>query len=209
LYLLDTNVDGNSSTDRELTFRLYSSDLDLRISQEIILGIGGVRALRTLGYNPSVWHMNEGHSAFLALERAREHVEAGKSMTEAIELVKTSTVFTTHTSVPAGNDQFPLWLIDKYFANYWPQLGLDREQFIDLGRHRQPWGDTFSMPVLALHMAAQRNAVSELHGVVARRMWNFLWPDKPEEQVPITHITNGVHTYFVRSLPGKGLDGAH
>jgi starch phosphorylase len=194
LYLLDTNVEGNSPTDRELTSRLYSSDLDLKISQEIILGIGGVRALRTLGYNPSVWHMNEGHSAFLALERARELVEAGRSMTEAAELVKASTVFTTHTPVPAGNDEFPQWLIDKYFADFWPQLGLEREQFIDLARHRQPWGDTFSMPVLALNLAAQRNAVSELHGVVARRMWRFLWPDISEDEVPIAHITNGVHT---------------
>jgi starch phosphorylase len=194
LYLLDSNVDENSTIDRDLTSRLYSSDLDLRISQEIILGIGGVRALRTLGYNPSVWHMNEGHSAFLALERARELVEAGHSMTEAIQLVRAGTVFTTHTPVPAGNDQFPLWLIDKYFANYWPQLGLDREQFIELARHRQPWGDTFSMPVLALNMSSQRNAVSELHGKVARRMWHFMWPDKSEDEVPITYVTNGVHT---------------
>lgn len=194
LYLLDTNVEGNSPVDRELTSRLYNSDLDLRISQEIILGIGGVRALRMLGYNPSVWHMNEGHSAFLALERSRELVEAGHSMQDAISLVKTSTVFTTHTPVPAGNDQFPLWLIDKYFANYWPQLGLEREQFIDLGRQLQPWGDMFSMPVLALTMAEHRNAVSEMHGIVARRMWNFLWPDKAEDEVPITHVTNGVHT---------------
>jgi len=203
LYLLDSDVDGNSPSDRELTSRLYISDLDLRISQEIILGIGGVRALRLLGYNPDVWHMNEGHSAFLALERARELVSDGKTFEEAAELIRASTVFTTHTSVPAGADEFPHWLIDKYFTQMWSQLGLDREQFIDLARNRQPWGaETFSMPILALRSARLRNGVSELHGEVARKMWNFLWPDLPEAEVPIGHITNGVHsaTWLARSL---------
>lgn len=194
LYLLDTNVDGNSPTDRELTARLYSSDLDLRISQEIILGIGGVRALRILGYNPSVWHMNEGHSAFLGLERARELIESGHTFEQAAEIVRGSSVFTTHTPVPAGNDEFPLWLIDKYFANFWPQLGLDRDQFLDLARHHQSWGDTYSMPILALRLSDKRNAVSQLHGQVSRKMWHFLWPDLPEDEVPITYVTNGVHT---------------
>ncbi|MBN2146713.1 MAG: alpha-glucan family phosphorylase [Anaerolineales bacterium] len=195
LYLLDSDVEGNSPSDRELTSRLYISDLDLRISQEIILGVGGVRALRMLGYNPDVWHMNEGHSGFLALERIREHVAAGDSFEKATEKVRASTVFTTHTPVPAGNDEFPLWLIDKYFSNLWPQLGLEREQFIQLAHNRQPWGgESFSMPILALRHSSQRNGVSELHGQVARKMWNFLWPDLPEEEVPITHITNGVHT---------------
>jgi len=147
LYLLDTNVEGNTQTDRGLTARLYNSDLDLRISQEIILGIGGVRALRMLGYNPSVWHLNEGHSAFLNLERAREFVEAGYTFEEAAERIRLTSVFTTHTPVPAGNDEFPLWLVDKYFSQFWPNLGLEREQFIALGLHRNPWGDTFSMPI--------------------------------------------------------------
>lgn len=194
LYLLDSNVDGNSPPDRELTARLYGSDLDLRISQELILGIGGVRALRVLGYNPSVWHMNEGHSAFMALERVRELVEAGHAFEEAAQIVRASSVFTTHTPVPAGNDEFPLWLIDKYFSHLWPQLGLDRDQFIDLARHNQSWGETFSMPILALRHSDQRNAVSELHGQVSRNMWRFLWPERQVEQVPITHVTNGVHT---------------
>lgn len=194
LYLLDTDVEENSPTDRELTARLYSSDLDLRISQEIILGIGGVRALRMLGYNPSVWHLNEGHSAFLNLERAREMIEAGHTFEEAVELICHSSVFTTHTPVPAGNDEFPLWLIDKYFSQWWSSLGLDRDQFIDFARHQNPWGDTFSMPILALRFAENRNGVSELHGKVARKMWHFLWPERREEDVPITHITNGVHT---------------
>ncbi len=194
LYLLDSDVDGNSPTDRELTSRLYISDMDSRISQEIILGIGGVRALRELGYNPAVWHMNEGHSAFLVLERIRELVKAGNTFDEAAQLVRPTTVFTTHTPVPAGSDEFPLWLVDKYFSSFWPQLGLDRQQFINLAHHVLPWGESFSMPILALGMSARRNGVSELHGKVARKMWGFLWPDTKEDDVPITYITNGVHT---------------
>jgi len=194
LYLLDANVEENSVADRALTARLYSSDLDLRISQEMLLGIGGVRALRAMGYKPTVWHMNEGHSAFLVLERMRELIKAGDSIEQAIDKVRDCTVFTTHTPVAAGNDEFPLWLMDKYFSNFWPELGLTRDQFIDLARHTISWGDTFSMPALALRLSSQRNGVSELHGQVARRMWNFLWPDRQEEDVPITHITNGVHT---------------
>ncbi|MBM3121293.1 MAG: glycosyltransferase family 1 protein [Chloroflexi bacterium] len=194
LFLLDSDVDGNAPGDRTLTSRLYTSDLELRISQEILLGIGGVRALRALGYNPAVWHMNEGHSAFLVLERARELVAAGRPYAEAMERVRASSLFTTHTPVPAGNDEFPLWLVDKYFSGFWPQLGLEREAFVDLARRKEPWGETFSMPVLAIRNAERINGVSELHGQVARRMWSFLWPKLPAEQAPIGHITNGVHT---------------
>ena len=194
LYLLDSNVDQNSEHDRALTARLYSSDPDLRISQEILLGIGGVRALRMLGYNPLVWHMNEGHSAFLGLEQARELVQSGKTLDEAIARVKTHNIFTTHTPVAAGNDEFPLWLVDKYFANYWPGLGVDQEGFIDLAGREDGNRATFSMPVLALRFSAQHNGVSEMHGRVARRMWNFLWPEVKEEEVKIGYITNGVHT---------------
>lgn len=202
LYLLDSDVEGNSPADRELTARLYSSDLDLRISQEIILGVGGVRALRTLGYNPNGWHLNEGHSSFLNLERAKELVASGYSFDEAKEKIRATSIFTTHTPVPAGNDEFPLWLTDKYFSHLWPELGLSHEEFIDLARHKNPWGDTFSMPVLALHMTGYNNGVSELHGQVARRMWHFLWPERKVEDVPITHITNGVHsgTWLARRL---------
>ncbi len=194
LYLLDTNVEDNDEADRQLTARLYSNDPDTRISQEILLGIGGVRALRLLGYQPTVWHMNEGHSAFLSLERIREQVAKGLTFDEAAAQVRKVNVFTTHTPGPAGNDQFPLWLVDKYFAQIWPELGLTRDQFIDFARHSQPWGEMYSMPLLALKLSDQRNAVSELHGHVARRMWHFLWPDLSEDDVPITHITNGVHT---------------
>jgi starch phosphorylase len=194
LYLLDSDVEGNSPADRELTSRLYNSDLDFRISQEIILWIGGVRALRVLGYNPKVWHMNEGHSAFMGLERAREIVAAGHTFEDAVEQVSKTSIFTTHTPVPAGNDEFPIWLIDKYFNQLWPELGLDREQFIELAQHKVPWGETFSMPILAFKFAAQRNGVSELHGEVARKMWHSLWPDRAVEDVPISYVTNGIHT---------------
>ncbi len=194
LYLLDSNVEGNSDADRQLTARLYSSDLDLKITQEVILGIGGVRALRKLGYEPTAWHMNEGHSAFSSLERARELVIEGKTFEEASDIVRKNTVFTTHTPVPAGNEQFPLWLMEKYFSHLWPQLGLDRDQFMDIARMQQPWGETFSMPVLAIHMSAFRNGVSELHGQVARKMWQFLFEDTKVDDVPISYVTNGIHT---------------
>ena len=203
LFLLDTDVETNTPFDRELTARLYSNDLDLRISQEIILGIGGVRALRILGYNPSVWHMNEGHSAFSNLERARELVAGGRTFQEAWKMIQTSTTFTTHTTVPAGSDEFPLWLMDKYFANFWPQLGISREEFIQIAHVRQPWGgEAFAMPVLALRLSEHRNAVSELNGRVARRIWNHLWPEAAPEEVPIIHITNGVHvgTWLARRM---------
>ncbi len=195
LYLLDSNVDANNEADRALTARLYSADMDLRISQEMLLGIGGVRALRMLGYNPVVWHMNEGHSAFLGLEQARELVQAGQSLNVAVEKIKAQNVFTTHTPVPAGNDEFPLWLVDRYFSGFWSELGLDQEGFIDLAGRENPNGQpTFSMPVLALRFSGQANGVSELHGQVARKMWSFLWPGVKEEDVRISSITNGVHT---------------
>lgn len=194
LYLLDTNLPSNSEADRQLTARLYSNDLEVRISQEILLGMGGVRALRQLGIDPQVWHMNEGHSAFLALERILELVREGVSYEDAANEVRRSNVFTTHTPVPAGNDQFPLWLIDKYFSNVWAELGMTRDEFVDLGRQETPWGESFCMPVLALHLSDHANGVSELHGQVSRRMWNFLWPERRPDEVPISHITNGVHT---------------
>jgi glycogen phosphorylase len=211
LYLLDTNIEANDPFTRQLTMRLYWSDLNLRVMQEILLGIGGVRALRALGYAPTVWHMNEGHAAFLTLERARELVAQGKTFEQAIEETRGQNVFTTHTPVPAGNDEFPLWLVDKYLATLWPELGIEREQFIDIARHQQSWGETFSMPILALRYSARRNAVSELHGRVSRRMWAHLWPQTPVEQVPITHVTNGVHTGAwmarrVRNLYDRYLD---
>ncbi len=193
LYLLDSNLDPNTDSDKLLTARLYWSDLDRRVMQELLLGVGGVRALRALGYNPSVWHMNEGHAAFLTLERARELVAGGDTFEQAIEKTRGQNVFTTHTPVAAGNDEFPLWLIERYLAALWPQLNLTRDQFFDIARHKMPQGETFSMGILALRNADGRNAVSELHGHVSRKMWHFLWSDKDEDDVPITHVTNGVH----------------
>ncbi len=194
LYLLDSDVDSNSAADRSLSARLYWSDLNFRVGQEVLLGVGGVRALRALGYNPGVWHMNEGHASFLTLERARELVASGYTFAEAVEKTRTGNIFTTHTPVPAGNDEFPLWLVEKHLAAIWPELGLSRDQFMDLARHQQPWGESFSMGVLALRFSSGHNAVSELHGRVSRRMWKSLWPDRGEDDVPITHVTNGVHT---------------
>ena len=177
LYLLDTDLDSNNPADRQLTARLYTSDQEVRISQEMMLGIGGVRALRKLGYNPTVWHMNEGHSAFLTLQRMREYMtQAGLSFEDAKKAVRQSNVFTTHTPVPAGNDEFPLWMMDKYFSHVFPELQLTRDQFMDIARHQESWGEMFSMPVLALRLSEYANGVSELHGQVARQMWQGLWP---------------------------------
>ncbi|RPJ37406.1 MAG: alpha-glucan family phosphorylase, partial [Chloroflexi bacterium] len=195
LYLLDTDMECNNPSDRMLTARLYTSDQEVRISQEMLLGIGGVKALRRLGYDPTVWHMNEGHSAFLTLERISEYmIEKGMTFEEASAAVRQTNVFTTHTPVPAGNDEFPLWLMDKYFSPMFTGLNLTRDQFMDIARSQRSWGETFSMPVLALRLSEYANGVSELHGQVSRRMWHHLWPKLRVEDVPIGHVTNGVHT---------------
>jgi len=195
LVLLHTDLPENSPQDRELTDKLYISDPELRISQEILLGIGGMRALDRLGIKPTIYHMNEGHSAFLSLERLRQLIADGKTLEEAKEIVSASNIFTTHTPVPAGNDEFPIWLVDKYFNNYWGELGLDREGFLNLAKIKTDWADeVFSMPVLALRLSEYRNGVSKLHGEVSRDMWQGLWQDKAVEDVPITSVTNGVHT---------------
>src|SRR6266702_2376519 len=165
-----------------------------RISQEIVLGIGGVRALRALGISPAAWHTNEGHAAFLNLERCRELVASGLSFNEAREAVAANSVFTTHTPVPAGNDTFSYDLVDKYFGSYWGQLGLDRNQFMEVAREDHGWGPTYGMTALALRLTGQHNGVSELHGAVSRKMWQFLWPGIDSEEVPIDSITNGIHT---------------
>lgn len=193
LYLLDTDVDDNDPWDKELSARLYSGDTELRVRQELMLGIGGVRALRQLGYQPSVWHMNEGHSAFLLLEIIREKVAGGMSFLEAAAEAKASSLFTTHTPVAAGHDAFPFHLVEQYFSGYWGELGLTREEFLDLGRHEETWGTSFNMTVMALRMSGQSNGVSKLHGEISRKMWNPVWPEQQEDDVPITHVTNGIH----------------
>ncbi|MHB1318446.1 MAG: alpha-glucan family phosphorylase [Anaerolineae bacterium] len=195
LYMLDTNVDTNRPEDRLITSKLYSGDLDMRIRQEILLGIGGIRALAMMGIEPTVCHMNEGHSAFLGLERIR--VAMGRhsmSFDQARVLAVAGSVFTTHTPVPAGIDLFPPHLIDRYFAELMQELGINREKFLSLGRSPEAQAETpFSMAILALSLSAKANGVSQLHGLVARRMWQNLWPGTPVAEVPICTVTNGVH----------------
>ncbi|MFQ5950161.1 MAG: alpha-glucan family phosphorylase, partial [Nitrospiria bacterium] len=193
LYLMDTDVQENAPWDRELSARLYGGDQELRIRQEIVLGIGGVRLLRALGIQPTIWHANEGHTAFLMLERIREGVASGKTFEEAAEAVRRTSIFTTHTPVPAGHDAFPSSLVEKYFSSYWPTLGLDQARFWELGRHQEPWGEAFNMSVLAFHLSEGHNAVSRIHGEVTREMWQSLWPTMEKEEFPIIAITNGVH----------------
>lgn len=194
LYLMDTDIHPNAPEDRELSARLYGGDEEMRLAQEKVLGVGGVRALRALGVEPAVFHMNEGHSAFLVLERARELVQKGLNFTQAADIVRKTSVFTTHTPVPAGHDAFPFHMMDRYFPHWHEELKISREEFLNLARQDQSWGPTFSMTVLALKMSGKHNGVSKLHGEVSRKMWSWLWPDKSVDDVPITYVTNGIHT---------------
>jgi glycogen phosphorylase len=201
LYLMDANVPQNAPWDRELSARLYGGDQETRIRQEIVLGVGGVRVLRALGIEPSVWHMNEGHSAFLVLERLREFLQSGLALEDAVRAVQRTTVFTTHTPVPAGHDAFPYPMMDDYFVRHAQEWGISREQLLALGDHE----GRFNMTVLALRLSGRSNGVSRLHGEVSRRMWQSVWPDRPAEQVPIQAITNGVHMPSWVSTELKGL----
>jgi len=193
LYLLCCDVDGNIPQDRQLCARLYTADQEQRIQQEIVLGIGGVRTLRALGVKPSVWHANEGHCAFMMLERVREEIEGGTGFAEAFRKVRATTIFTTHAAVSAATDIFPVSLVEKYFQGYWESLGINRETFMELGRQSGTNNQDFNMTVLALKMADHRNAVSQIHGKISRKMWHGLWPEVKEDDVPISNITNGVH----------------
>ena len=196
LYLLDTNLEENSTEDRLITSQLYGGNQEMRIQQELLLGIGGVRALRALRIIPNVCHMNEGHAAFLALERIRLVMEKRKiSFSEAKEVTRAGNVFTTHTPVEAGIDHFPTDMLDKYFSKYIKLLGISRDEFLGLGRQNpSDQYESFCMAVLALKLAGHANGVSQLHGEVSRSMWKNLWPELPEEQLPLSSITNGVHT---------------
>lgn len=206
IYMIDTDVDKNAPADRMITARLYGGDQEMRICQEIFLGIGGIRALDALGIKPVVYHMNEGHSAFMGLELIRKLItEKGLSFKEAHEVVAASSVFTTHTPVPAGNDVFPYSLIDKYFSNYWASLGINRHEFIDLGTKVGDGNQNFNMTVLAMNLSGRRNGVSRLHGAVSRNIFNSVWPGVPEDEVPIGHITNGIHTLTWLSPTIKNL----
>jgi starch phosphorylase len=193
LYLMDTDVPENAPRDRELSARLYGGDQEVRLCQEILLGIGGVRVLRGLGLAPRVWHANEGHSAFLTLELYRDLIEAGHSHHDAIEWVRRRTVFTTHTPVPAGHDVFPFDLMERYFQRFWEKFSLTREQFLMLGQHPDFPHAGFNMTALAIRMSAHVNGVSREHGRISRKMWRSMWPDMPEDLAPIRSITNGIH----------------
>jgi len=195
LYLLDSNVDANpSEDDRNLTDRLYGGDRRTRIRQEILMGIGGIRALRALGIDADIYHMNEGHSAFLLLERIKNYIhEDGLNLEQAKQFTAASSVFTIHTPVPAGLERFGFDLIDEHFTDLMRELGMSRDQFIDLGREDMGTYELFSMSVMALNLSSGANGVAQLHGVVSRDMWQWVYPNVPVHEVPISAITNGIH----------------
>ena len=196
LYLLDSDIDINNIEDRDTTARLYGGDQEMRIRQEIILGMGGVNVLKRLGLRPTVYHMNEGHSAFLNLEIIKNIIkEKQVSFEVAKDIASSKTVFTTHTPVPAGNDIFPLGLVEKYFKDFWPRLGLTREEFLKLGmKPCEGLEPGFNMGILALKIAGKKNGVSKLHGEVSRELFSEVWPHIPAKESPITYVTNGIHT---------------
>ena len=191
LYLLDTDVHENADADRAITYRLYGGDRRTRIEQEIVLGIGGVRALTALGLAPTVWHMNEGHAAFLVLERVRMLASTGLPFDSALEAVAASTVFTTHTAVPAGHDHFAEPMIDEYFAGYCKEIGIERETLQALGR--TPGNGEFNMTALALRGSRFQNGVSRINGELCAEMLKSFWPQVPPEENPVDYVTNGVH----------------
>jgi len=193
IYLLDTSVKENDPEDRELSARLYAGDRETRLKQEIILGVGGVRALRALGHQPMVWHLNEGHTAFVTLERMRELVDRGESFEAALEKVRRSTIFTTHTPVPAGHDVFHMDLVESYLAGYWGNIGSYLDQFLRLGHYDNGLGPMFNMTALAIRSTGATNAVSQIHGRVTLDMWSQIWPSVPERESLLKTVTNGVH----------------
>ena len=197
LYLLDSEIEKNNPEDRDVTLRLYGGDQEMRIRQEIVLGMGGVNLLtRKLGLNPTVYHMNEGHSAFLTLELIKNIMkEKEVSFEVAKDIVSSKTVFTTHTPVPAGNDIFPLSLVEKYFKEFWPRIGLSREEFLKMGmKPCKELESGFNMGILALKIAGKKNGVSKLHGAVSRELFGEVWPEIAANESPIGYVTNGIHT---------------
>ncbi len=193
LFLMDTDVEMNEPWNRGISARLYTGDMEQRLRQEIVLGLGGAEVLKTLGINHYLLHLNEGHAAFAALERIRTAVLDGKNFAQALNENINTTIFTTHTPVPAGHDVFPFHMMEKYFHSFWPDLGLDRNAFLELGIHPENREAGFNMTALGLRVSGGRNAVSQRHGEVSRDMWHSLWPDSQRNQVPIDHVTNGVH----------------
>ena len=195
LYLMDSDIEQNPEDFRGITLRLYGGDKEMRIRQEIVLGMAGVKALKTLEYNPTVYHMNEGHSSFLTLELIKNIMEEKQiSFEMAKEIATVQTVFTTHTPVPAGNDIFDVSLVEKYFDGFWDKLGITKEQFMKLGMPGNELEPGFNMGILALKIAGKKNGVSKLHGEVSRELFAEVWPNIAEDESPITHVTNGIHT---------------
>ncbi len=195
LYLMDSDIDQNPEDFRGITLRLYGGDKEMRIRQEIVLGMAGVKALKALEYKPTVYHMNEGHSSFLTLELIKNIMEEKQiSFEMAKEIATVQTVFTTHTPVPAGNDIFDVSLVEKYFDGYWNKLGITKEQFLKLGMPGEDLEPGFNMGILALKIAGKKNGVSKLHGEVSRELFAEVWPNIAEDESPITHVTNGIHT---------------
>ena len=195
LYLMDSDIEQNSEEFRAITLRLYGGDKEMRIRQEIVLGMAGVKALRTLDYNPAVYHMNEGHSSFLTLELIKNIMaEKEVSFEIAKEIATVQTVFTTHTPVPAGNDIFDVSLVEKYFDGFWNKLGITKDEFLKLGMPGHDLEPGFNMGILALKIAGKKNGVSKLHGEVSRELFAEVWPNIAEDESPITHVTNGIHT---------------
>jgi starch phosphorylase len=193
LYLMDTDIEINDPWHREISARLYTGDLEQRLRQEIVLGIGGAEVLEVLDIKPFALHLNEGHAAFALLEQIRNRMGDSLNFQKALEWVAKTSVFTTHTPVPAGHDVFPFYLIEKYFQTYWPRLDLDRDEFLKLGLHPEKPEAGFNMTALALRLSKYCNAVSEKHGEISRRMWQCLWSDAKADKVSIDHITNGIH----------------
>ena len=193
LFLLDTDLEENAPWDRELSARLYGGDRETRIQQEVILGIGGVRALKAVGADPTVFHLNEGHAAFVVLQRIRDLIERGSTFDEALAVIRQTTIFTTHTPVPAGHDAFSFQVVEKHLASCWGSLGQHRDRFLALGAHDAGGGSMFNMTALAMRSAAHINAVSRLHGEVTREMWASMWPAREDAEAAVTYVTNGVH----------------
>jgi len=209
LLLLDTDLEQNAPWDRELSARLYGGGPDTRLQQEIVLGLGGVLALRALGHTPAVWHLNEGHAAFVVLQRLRDLLAAGQTWEAALVEVRRTTVFTTHTPVPAGHDAFPFHLVEQHLSSSWGSMNGQGEKFLALGSYDNGQGPQFNMTALAMRSAGAINAVSELHGAVTREMFAPLWPDQPPNDRPVSAITNGVHVPTWMAADLADLFGRH
>ncbi|MCC6317952.1 MAG: alpha-glucan family phosphorylase [Gemmatimonadaceae bacterium] len=202
VYLLDTNLEANAPEDRELTSKLYTGGPDVRLRQEWILGVGGVRVLRAVGARAAAWHANEGHAAFMLVERVRELCTTGTSFEDAVHQVRASSIFTTHTPVPAGHDAFDFPKVEQCAGPMWEEMGITRDAFLEIGRHPTENRGQFHMTVCALRLSRYVNGVARKHGEVSRQIWAPLWPDRDSPRVPIGHVTNGVHkaTWMAREL---------